>query len=392
MKIKIKTTPDDFKVKETARLPLQKKGRFAVYILEKRGWNTIDALYEISRALTVPFTKFSYGGKKDRHAYTSQFIAVEGERLKDIIHKDLTLTFQGFMDRPMGPDLIEGNQFQTTIRKLSPEEAKAAVEECDLVRMFGFPNYFDDQRFGSYDRDQGFLAEKILVGHFNGAAKIAMTSRYSENTKEDLERKQFFNEHWKDWSACASHAATDFERDAFEALKKGEKGCLEVLNAIPREELSMCFSAYQSFLWNEVARAVIKKKADGPLVTVEGDAGDYLFYLTLSNGVLHYFERLSIPTAAHNTAMPDDITADIYEQLLESRGVKKPMFNKMKIRRAFFKANSRPLIVRPEGLTAQALTDELNSGKSKAVLTFTLPRGSYATMLLKRLFATAKNS
>jgi tRNA pseudouridine13 synthase len=386
MKIKIKTTPEDFKVKEIARLPLQKKGSFAVYLLEKRGWNTIDAINAVAEALKIPFKYFSYGGKKDRHAYTSQFIALEGPKPREFVHDDIVLTFQGFMDRPMGPDLIDGNQFQLTVRKLSLEDAQAVVRECEEVKVSGFPNYFDDQRFGSYDPIQGFLAEKILVGHFNGAAKIAMTSVYSENSKEDRLRKDFFAEHWKDWGACASKAVTDFERDAFETLKKGEKGCLSVLNALPREELSMCFSAYQSFLWNETARAVIKEKADASLTAVPGDAGEYLFYSKLSQDVLLYLEPLNIPTPAHNAKMPDDLTQGIYAKVLESRGVKKPMFNKMKIRRAFFKANDRALIVRPRDLAAQAIEDDRNSGQYKVVLTFTLPRGSYATMLIKRLF------
>jgi tRNA pseudouridine13 synthase len=337
--------------------------------------------------LKIPVKYFSYGGKKDRHAYTSQFIALEGPKFREFVHEDIVLTFQGFMDRPMGPDLIEGNQFQLTVRKLSAEKARAVIKECEAVKTFGLPNYFDDQRFGSYDPIQGFLAEKILVGHFNGAAKIAMTSIYSENSREDRERKDFFAEHWKDWAACASKAVTGFERDAFEVLKKGEKGCLAVLNEVPREELSMCFSTYQSFLWNELARTVIKEKVKGLLTSVPGDAGEYSFYEGLDDETLKYFESLVLPTAAHNAKMPDDLTAGIYARILEDRGVKKPMFNKMKVRRAFFKANARSLIVRPADLSAEALADELNSGEKKVVLNFTLPRGSYATMLLKRLFS-----
>jgi tRNA pseudouridine13 synthase len=389
MKIKIKSTPEDFKVKELARLPLQKHGAFAVYLLEKRGWNTIDALYGIADGLKIPFKQFSYGGKKDRHAYTSQFIAVEGARLKEFVHPDLLLTFQGFMDRPMGPDLIDGNQFQITVRQLSKEDVEGVAAQAQGVRAFGYPNYFDDQRFGSYDPRQGFLAEKILVGHFNGAAKIAMASVYSENTKDDRERKQFFTDHWKDWTACAERAVTDFERDAFDALKKGEKGCLAVLNALPREELSMCFSAYQSFLWNEVARRVIQEKAGEPLMSVPGDAGEYIFYRTLSDGALAYLKNLSLPTAAHNAMMPDEFTANSYAKILEERGVKKPMFNKMKVRRAFFKATERPLIILPKDLTIESQPDDFNSGALKIILSFSLPRGSYATMLLKRLFAEA---
>ncbi len=386
MKIKIKSQPEDFKVKEIAQLPLQKRGTFAVYLLEKRGWNTIDALYEISERLKVPFKYFSYGGKKDRHAYTSQFIAVEGGRLKEFVDEDIVLTFQGFMDRPMGPDLIDGNQFQITVRKLAEEKARAVVEESKAVKETGFPNYFDDQRFGSYDPDQGFLAEKLLLGHFNGAAKIAMTSLYSENSKEDLERKKFFADHWKDWAACASKAVSDFERWAFETLKTGEKGCLAVVNQLPKEELSMYFSAYQSFLWNETARAVIKEKVPAPLTPVPGDAGQYLFYSRLNDEALTYLKDVRIPTAAHNAKMPDAVTAAAYDRVLQERGVKKPMFNKLKIRRAFFKATDRALIIVPHDLSVVALDDDQNSGQSKVVMDFTLPRGSYATMLTKRLF------
>jgi tRNA pseudouridine13 synthase len=290
------------------------------------------------------------------------------------------------MDRPMGPDLIDGNQFQITVRKLAPEAARSIVEESLTVKESGFPNYFDDQRFGSYDPDQGFLAEKLLLGHFNGAAKIAMTSLYSENSKEDLERKKFFADNWKDWAACSSKAVTDFERWAFETLKMGEKGCLAVVNQLPKEELSMYFSAYQSFLWNETARAVIKEKIQVPLTTVPGDAGPYLFYSRLNDDVLSCLQDLRIPTAAHNAKMPDALTTAAYDKVLQDRGVKKPMFNKLKIRRAFFKATERALIIVPRDLSVAAIDDDQNSGLSKAVLDFTLPRGSYATMLIKRLF------
>lgn len=385
MHITIKANPEDFKVEEIAQLPLVSRGSFNVYRLEKRGWNTIDALREISRNHNIPSKFISYGGKKDRHAHTVQFIAIEGPRIKDIHTEHLKLTFHGSMERPMGPDLIEGNRFEIAVRQLSEPKTVVALNRAEKVKQEGFVNYFDDQRFGSFDADQGFLAEKLLLGHFNGAVKIYLTSVYAGDPPAEKKRRTFFLEHWKDWKSCAARAETPFEKQAFADLAKGEKEALTVLNRIPQEELSMYFSAFQSFLWNEVARSVIKAKAARGATVVSGVTGDYIFYDEVSSQDFAYLKTLSIPTAAHNTKMPDGFSAEIYAGLLKSRSIEKPMFNKIKIRRAFFKANDRPLIVVPSDLQLDIREDELYVGKKKAVLKFTLPRGSYATMLIKRL-------
>ena len=46
----------------------------------------------------------------------------------------------------------------------------------------------------------------------------------------------------------------------------------------------------------------------------------------------------------------------------------------------------RDAIVAPAGLKASADDDELNAGRKKLTLSFELPKGSYATILVKRLF------
>lgn len=385
MTITVKSRPEDFKVQELAQLPFISTGPFAVYLLEKSGWNTIDALREISKELNIPPRLFSYGGKKDRHAQTEQFVSIEHTGIKDFTKGPLRLTFVGFMDRPMGPDLIEGNRFEVAIRRLAPKVSADIFNEAEHVRSNGFVNYFDDQRFGSYDEDQGFLAEKLLLGHFNGAVKILLTSIYPGDTAQEKKRRRFFLEHWKDWKACSSQAQTAFEKFAFFELQKGEKGALGVLNRVPREDLSMYFSAFQSFIWNEVAVAFLKEIMKDDLTGVKGITGDYLFYRNISRDILRSLVVMDVPTAAHNTRMPDERLARIYAEVLKSRSIEKSMFNKLKIRTAFFKTTDRPLVVIPKEFSVDVLDDEINPGQRKAILKFVLPRGSYATMLIKRL-------
>lgn len=139
MKFKIKTQPADFKVVEVSSLPITKNGLYSVYLLEKTGWNTTDALFEIASQKRIAFKNFSYGGKKDRHAVTSQFVTFKGRRIDDVIEKNYSLRFQGFAVRAMGPQFITANRFEITVRKLTAAAAEAAEEKrrrwSDLVLL-----------------------------------------------------------------------------------------------------------------------------------------------------------------------------------------------------------------------------------------------------------------
>ena len=47
--IKIKVKPEDFIVDEIADIPVNNTGDFCVYMLKKRGWNTLDVLKRLSK-------------------------------------------------------------------------------------------------------------------------------------------------------------------------------------------------------------------------------------------------------------------------------------------------------------------------------------------------------
>jgi tRNA pseudouridine13 synthase len=64
------------------------------------------------------------------------------------------------------------------------------------------------------------------------------------------------------------------------------------------------------------------------------------------------------------------------------------MFNIRKIRQAFFTGVERKTVVIPESLSIEHSDDEIYIGKKKLVLKFILPRGSFGTMFIKRLFSS----
>jgi tRNA pseudouridine13 synthase len=384
--MKIKSQPEDFIVEEILNAEPKDRGAYHLYRVQKRSLNTTDLVPRL--ALGVPTEAVAYGGRKDKHALASQHLSVRSNRPlpKRAEKQNFKLAFIGFLDRPMGPDLIKENRFTLTVRDLTAKEIDIAIAEFDAAKAFGYPNYFDDQRFGSYDNRQGFLAEKILKKHDNGAVKIYLTRFGSQDNKQEKTRKEKIFASWGDWSACLKMAATDLEKFAFKHLKNSPKDFRFLLRRIPRDELSGYFGAYQAYLWNEILRRFLPQRVP-VLRTAAGRLGPYLFYGKPSGAEQKLLSNLNIPLPAGRIPPePEDIRR-ITEQLFAEHGLKNSLFNLKTIRHAFFKPVPRPAIAIPGECRHEALEDEKNRDREKIILNFTLPRGSYATMLVKRIFS-----
>lgn len=126
--MRMKATPEDFVVREATALRIRKTpAPYRVYALEKTGWNTVDALVRIAREKRIPYDRFAYGGKKDRHAHTLQYVTVQAP--VDLSHttKGYSFKWLGFSPEPMGPAMITANHFEVTVRELKPEEQATSL-------------------------------------------------------------------------------------------------------------------------------------------------------------------------------------------------------------------------------------------------------------------------
>ena len=181
----------------------------------------------------------------------------------------------------MGPDLIQGNAFRVTIRDLTGvRPLEANLEE---VRKSGFPNFFDDQRFRSYDPERGFFAEKVLKRHWNGALQVFLTSAGPDDSRSERERKAALFKNWKDWPLLLTLASGPLETGIFGFLSRHPNDAARALHQIPEEEVSMRYAAYQSHLWNDLLRRLIRLKIESP-DEVPGREGGYLFWRELKSG------------------------------------------------------------------------------------------------------------
>ncbi|MCX7943977.1 MAG: tRNA pseudouridine(13) synthase TruD [Deltaproteobacteria bacterium] len=385
MAYKLKFKPEDFIVKENSSLAIKSRGDYSVFLLRKTGLNTDDIVRILVKENRIKSSLISYAGRKDRHSISEQLITIKGNH-KNLSYKKncFELSFVGYSDEPISPRHIASNSFKVTIRNIDASFIRPIEDRIKRVTKIGFLNYFDEQRFRSFDELQGFVAEKILKGHYNGALKIIMTSIRDEDRKRDKERKKGFIQYWGQWEKCLEHSATDFEKRVFRYLVQNKNGALNILRSIDRRELSMYFSTYQSYLFNEVLKRVVKRVAKSIIEISSTPTHIYL----LDEIELHqyeYLKNLQIPLIAQRIDRSDKIVSEFYDEIMEERNLKYSMFNLRKIRKAYFKSTLRKAIVFPEKTSFAFEEDDIFKSKIKLILYFELPSGSYGTMFIKHI-------
>jgi tRNA pseudouridine13 synthase len=380
----IKAIPEDFIVEEIANPPLADKGEFRIYTLTKKNWTTPDLVRFLARLLSISPRAIAYGGKKDKHGITSQHITIRSQRDFTLEEKNFSLKAIGFMKKPMSPALIQGNRFRITIRSLKSVEA--LLQNLEQVKLYGFPNFFDDQRFRGTDRSLGFFAEKVLRAHYNGALQIFLQSQnISSSDKKNKKRVAEIISNWRNWEKCLELAQGLTEKRIFRTLLLRPDDFLAALEKIPREEVAMAYAAFGSFLWNELLRRLLREKIKD-LKEVQAESGIFLFWKILDDKTLNYLKNLKIPTPAAKMQFPDDLSQDLYLRLLEENNLKFSTFRTRALSRVFFRSFQRKVLLYPENLEIiETRDDELHTGKKAMVLSFALPRGAFATMLVKRI-------
>jgi tRNA pseudouridine13 synthase len=99
--------------------------------------------------------------------------------------------------------------------------------------------------------------------------------------------------------------------------------------------------------------------------------------------VLHACQ-LPLPSARLKLSGEDPIRR-LIETILKEDSLELAQMKLKHLRQPFFSRGERSAFYVPANLQSSLAADELNSGKQKLLLTFDLPRGCYATMLVKRI-------
>ena len=381
--MKLKARPEDFRVEERLKLRLKRAGAYSVYRLEKRFWNTLDVITHLEQRHGL--RKLSRAGLKDRYAQSVQYLSLPGRGPKQIIEKNYTLRLAGMADEPVSREVLLGNSFRVTLRALTDDEAPAILTALPKVNRFGFPNYYDEQRLGSARHGQGFIARRLIAGHFNGALRLWLGTPSAADDTQMRRRKTAIEDHWGDWPRILQLAPPEGQ-PAIKHLSLSPKDFKGAVYLVPRNLLELFVNAYQGWLWNEILAALLAEMKV-TLRQLEYSLGTLAFYAALSPPDAKFLSKLVIPAPGPDAEFASERAARVTNQVLAREGLSLDQLElKLRIRGVFFKAYPRKAVVVPEHLKASSPEpDDLYPGRKKLVLSFFLPPGSYATMLIKRL-------
>jgi tRNA pseudouridine13 synthase len=386
--MKIKQHPDDFRVEEVTSVLPGLDGPFALYRLEKRGWSTPDALAAVRRRWRIEPRRLSYGGLKDRHAWTVQYLSIFHGPRRDLRHHDIHVRYLGQAAGAYTSRDIAANRFRLTLRDLDPRQRPLLEARLHQLAAEGMPNYFDDQRFGSVAGPGGeFIGRLLVQDRFEDALRLALTGPYEYDRAPQKQEKRVLSEHWGDWQRCKEVLPRGHARSLVDYLRV-HPGDLRGAVARLRPELrGLYLSAYQSHLWNRILAHWLRGHCRAEqLRQVELRLGPVPFHQDLDDGQHRALASLQLPLpSARMWLAPNDDRAPLVQAVLQEEGLTVAELRVRGVRDLFFGRGERPALALPQSFTSEFAADEHHTGRLRLTLSFELQRGVYATLLVKAL-------
>ncbi len=380
--MKLKQSPDDFQVEEITAVAPGAEGPHAFYRMDKSGWSTPDALSAVRRRWKIDLRRLSYGGLKDRHAQTTQYLSIFNGPRRGLNHHTVTLTYLGQIPRPYASEDIAANRFRITLRDIAPALRPEADERLAALPAVGVPNYFDDQRFGSVPGPGAeFIARLLVKARFEDALKLALTGPYAHDDAAARAEKETLTRLWGDWAAAKDALPRGHARSLVDYLRVHPADFKGAVARLRPELRGLYLSAYQSHLWNRVLARWVERHASEtrPLLF---KLGPLPMPLKMADPAAFSALELPLPSSRWKPAEGDP-RLPLVEEVLAEDGITLRDMQIRGVREMFFSRGDRPACLRPSEMRHEWSDDERHKGRRKMLLDFALPRGAYATLIVK---------
>jgi tRNA pseudouridine13 synthase len=161
-----KQSPRDFVVEEIPLYEFSNEGEHLVLLVRKKELATLDLVEILAKYLGIHQKEIGYAGLKDKHAMTKQYISVHRkheEALDRFEHENIKILSKTYHNNKIRIGHLKGNRFYIRLKKVSPTAAIKIDEALKAIATYGMPNFFGFQRFGN-DGDNYILGEQIVRG------------------------------------------------------------------------------------------------------------------------------------------------------------------------------------------------------------------------------------
>jgi tRNA pseudouridine13 synthase len=416
---RLRAEPADFRVTEIERFGAEIRpvdadpGSYphTVFRATLRGWDTNDFADALSKKLGISRERVSWAGTKDKRAVTTQLFSVRDvapEELPEV--RDAEIEPLGRAGRPVLFGDLAGNAFEIRVRDPDHPENAAAVasdlrafaghDRDDPDAPVGVPNFFGHQRFGSLRPITHRAGLEIVRGDWEAAVLSYVTTTSEAEPADTREAREWIAE-TRDWAGAVERlpGRLRYERAMCHALADADgdlgpeafRGALETL---PTNLQRLLVNAAQSYLFNEMLCRRIERglpfheAVEGDVVCfadrdapeglalpdtdrLQAASGDRL--RTVNRHCARGRAFVTAPLVGTDTEFADGEPGEVSRAVLEAFDVAPEDFD---LPGEFHSTGTRRAVL---------LRTDLDVGTDPLTFSFSLPKGSYATVLLREV-------
>lgn len=418
---KLRILPEDFIVNEISRMPEENKnGEYTIAQIKVKNWETNRLIREMARRLHISRKRISIAGTKDKRGIKTQMISFhcQKEDVEKIKLPNVEFLKIYTSNKQLEVGGLIGNAFEIVIRdiKLSKDEVEKRMNETNEknFKANGFPNFFGVQRFGSMRPITHLIGKAIIREDFENAVFTYCANPLGNENEENLKARKFLQEtkNFKE-SLKIFPKKMSFERAILHYLATFPEDYVNALRQLPKNLLLMFIHAYQSYIFNKILSERIRRG----LPLNECLIGDIVLPIdnyglsSHDNGFLvneDNFNKVNEKVKEGKGFVSGVIfgsesefargeMGEIEQKIIEEEKVKKEDFIIPKIKEISSTGTRRELFVYLGKVNYEVFEEDIKSKVSDEFknmsniaikVKFSLPRGCYATSLLREFMKT----
>jgi len=378
-----KQTPDDFQVEEIPLYPCSGEGEHLYLWIEKTGITTYDLIHQLALQLNIRERDIGYAGLKDARALTRQMISIPLDTLDRL--GNLTLNGAKILrinrhNNKLRLGHLSGNRFTITVRDIGNNPLSRVEDILAELQNRGVPNLFGEQRYGilgNSDQLGRLLLQKnftAFIREFIGDPALVRNSAWQQAAR--LYRADNIIK-----ALTALPKQMQDERRLLQALSTGESHQAAVLS-LPHKLLRLYLSAAQSRFFDQLLLQrlphldqlwdgdIAVKHANGACFRVEETA-------TEQSRANSFEISPSAPLFGHKVLLASGKQGTEELKILQKNSLK---LSDWKLDKGLTMPGGR----RPLRIPLTEI-DIIDQTKKTLTLHFSLPKGSYATSLLREV-------
>lgn len=242
--------------------------RYPLYILEKQDIDSNHALFEIERELHM---RFRVMGIKDAKAVTTQYAGMERvvrNPPAELRSRHTRLTLKGFTKHPLEKRFLAGNKFEIRIYNVRSSDLSSFVPQISNVG-----NFYGLQRFGSERLVTHLVGREIVKRNFIQAVELLLsyTTEFDTQMSRDIRNRCADPRNYRQVLKMLPRGM-DIERQVLSALVAG-RNAIAALRAVPIMIRRLFVQAYQAYIFNRCLSRAITRGED----LLQPQTGDLCF-------------------------------------------------------------------------------------------------------------------